>query len=334
MTRASNHEKTDFLKRLFVSSKVDSKGENIAVWCPYCKNSNKSKLKLFIHIEKGFYHCWVCDKKGSTIHNLVKKVNMSFHKESLELYKSYGPKKIDLGFNFDLLNFDNDKKEAEEINVIEEFPRSFDLLANAFNSNDPDVKAVFKYALSRGFDKHKLYMLRAGFSKDKEFNRSLILPSIDVNGNLNFFTSRKIDASSSDSFKYNNSKVSKKNIIFNEVNIDWQKELVIVEGPLDLIKTPDNSTCLLGSSLTEDMLLFAKIVKNSTPVVLALDSDVYSKTVKIAKTLSEYDVDVRIADTRMAEDVGDMKKEQVLKIIEHAKPYNKDKDLLNLIKRL
>lgn len=334
MTRASNHEKTEFLKRLFSVSKVDSKCENIAVWCPYCKNNNKTKLKLFIHIERGFYHCWVCDKKGSSIHNLVKKVNINFHSESLKLYKSYGNKKIDLGFNFELLNFESNKDESQSVNVIEEFPKHFDLLANAFNSNDPDVKAVFKYALSRGFDKHKLFMLRAGFSNEKEFKRSLILPSIDVNGDLNFFTSRKIDANSSDSFKYNNSKVSKKNIIFNEVNIDWSKELVIVEGPLDLIKTPDNSTCLLGSSLTEDMLLFSKIVKNKTPIVLALDSDVYSKTVKIAKTLSEYDVEVKIADTRMAEDVGDMQKEQVLKIINYAKPYNKDKDLINLIKRL
>ena len=67
-------------------------------------------------------------------------------------------------------------------------------------------------------------------------------------------------------------------IIFNELNIDWSKELTIVEGPLDLIKTNDNATCLLGSSLTEDMLLFQKIVANKTNIKLALDSDIFSKS--------------------------------------------------------
>ena len=30
---------------------------------------------------------------------------------------------------------------------------------------------------------------------------------------------------------------------FNELNINWNKPLTLVEGPLDLIKTNDTSTC-------------------------------------------------------------------------------------------
>ena len=54
------------------------------------------------------------------------------------------------------------------------------------------------------------------------------------------------------------------------------------------------------------MKLFQEIVKNKTPVVLALDSDAYWKTVKIAEKLVDYDVSVKIADTRCADDVGDI----------------------------
>ena len=92
--------------------------------------------------------------------------------------------------------------------------------------------------------------------------RYLILPSYDKNGELNFYVSRNIDADTANSFKYKNANVSKNKIIFNEINIDWNIPLTLVEGPLDLLKTNDNATCLLGSALNEEMLLFQQIVKN------------------------------------------------------------------------
>ena len=55
---------------------------------------------------------------------------------------------------------------------------------------------------------------------------------------------------------------------------------------------------MLGSTLTEDMVLFQSIIKNRTPINLALDSDAYSKALKIAKLLYSYDIDVNIVDTR------------------------------------
>ena len=69
----------------------------------------------------------------------------------------------------------------------------------------------------------------------------------------------------------------KKQIIFNELNIKWDEELTIVEGPFDLTKSNFNTTCLLGSSLNESYELFKKIVKNKTPVLLGLDPDAMTK---------------------------------------------------------
>ena len=79
------------------------------------------------------------------------------------------------------------------------------------------------------------------------------------------------------------------------------------------------------------MLLFKKIVKNSTEVNLALDSDVYYKTIEIADLLSSYNIKVNILDTRCADDVGDMTLTQFQSCLKAAKSYNKESKLLSKI---
>ena len=186
----------------------------------------------------------------------------------------------------------------------------------------------------RGISKHKLHILRVGYSIDNSLSRYLILPSYDKNGDLNYYVSRNIDADTTNSFKYKNATVPKKSIIFNEINIDWNIPLTIVEGPLDLLKTNDNATCLLGSALNEDMKLFQEIVRHKTKVNLALDSDVYHKTIRIAKLLSSYDIDVDILDTRGSEDVGDMSKERFDEILNSSNKFNENDTLLAKIRAL
>jgi DNA primase len=296
---------------------------NLSIWCPFCQNPNKRKLKLSIHLEKCFYHCWICDKKGSNIPYLVKKINSNYLAEAESLFETRNKKTFDL--------FDEQKTE-QEINV--DLPPEFMFLAESFNHINPDVKAVLKYAISRGVSKHKLWMLRLGVSLNPEFSRMLILPSYDKNGKLNFYTGRKIDVDTKNSYKYKNALVPKKNIIFNELNLDFNLPLTIVEGPLDLIKTNDNATCLLGSSLTEGMKLFQEIVKNKTDVILALDDDAYDKAIKIAKNLSEYDINVKILNTSIAEDVGDMTTSQFKQVYQEAKEISETDMLLNKIRSL
>jgi len=333
MRETTSSEKLNFLES-FLRVSVSKDGVNASIWCPFCKHSNKSKLKMVIHLEKSLYHCWICDKKGSNVSYLISLLNKSKVEEAKKLFKSRGKKQsfldIDIGALFG---------EQREILDIEEdepvfIPSGFKLLAHAFNSTHPDVRDVFRYAIKRGANKHKFWMLRLGYSLDNEFRRTLILPSLDENGDINFYTARKIDVDSNNPIKYKNSANKKKNIIFNEINIDWQRPLTLVEGPLDLLKTNDNATCLLGSSLTQDMRLFRKIVENKTPVNLALDSDVYYKTLKIANLLSEYDISTNIVDTRSATDVGDMSLAQFSDLLESAKPFEKENILLSKIAAL
>ena len=131
--------------------------------------------------------------------------------------------------------------------------------------------------------------------------------------------------------KYLNAKVPKKSVIFNEINIDWSKELTIVEGPMDLIKCDPNATCLLGSHLSEEYALFQKIVKNSTPVLLALDPDMKLKTQEYAKKFSSYGVPVRVLGLGDFADVGEMSKNEFLTAKADAHSWKTEDRLYQLI---
>ena len=108
------------------------------------------------------------------------------------------------------------------------------------------------------------------------------------------------------------------------MNIDWSKEVTIVEGPFDLMKTGENSTCLLGSKLSKSGKLFSKIVENKSPVLLALDQDMKMESYKIARLLSSYGVDVRIFKNTSNTDVGGMSKESFIKMSKHSLEWSED----------
>lgn len=319
-------EKIDFLSSFIKNLKLEKDNINVSIWCPFCKHSNKNKLKLTIHLEKNYYHCWLCDYKGSNVLSIIKRID----KSKIEKAKKFFKQNYKGSFSLNLFGKDNDTFIVEEVN----FPLKFKTVANNFNIKNKNCLDVINYSISRGFNKHKVWLLKPGFSLDRNYERYMIIPSFDCNGDINFFTSRHIDKSSSDSYKYKNASISKKYIIFNELNIDWNIPLTLVEGPLDLIKTNDNATCLLGSSLTEDMLLFKKIVENKTDVYLALDRDAYSKAIKIAKMLCQYDINVKMIDTRSYEDVGSMSRDHFNKKYKEANTFTQDDVLYNKIKNL
>ena len=153
------------------------------------------------------------------------------------------------------------------------------------------------------------------------------MPSFDADGKLNFYTGRAIDDNAFR--KYMNCDAEKKSIIFNEINIDWTNELSLVEGPFDLTKCDDNATCLLGSSLSEDSKLFHQIYKHKTPIVLALDKDMQSKTwQRIARMLSSYDIPVKVLNLGSFKDVGEMTREQFKDAKLHAIKWDRTSALL------
>lgn len=334
MTNQTIQNRLEFLESNIRNTLLSKDDLNLSIWCPFCKNNNRKKLKLVIHLEKSFYHCWVCDKKGSDVSYVLSRIDKNLGNKAKKLFKNKSRHKNSLDIDISSLFSAEDNNFEDSFENRITVPEGFKILANAFGSNDPDIRDVFKYALNRGINKHKMWFLRLGYSLDPEYRRCLIIPSLDEKGQINFFTARKIDVDTNCGYKYKNANVPKKNVIFNEININWKIPLTLVEGPLDLLKTNDNATCLLGSSLTEDMNLFHKIVQNKTNIHLALDEDAYYKAIRIASLLSEYDIDVKIVNTRGYPDVGDMTISQFERLLDSSSQFSIEDKLLNKIKQL
>ena len=111
-------------------------------------------------------------------------------------------------------------------------------------------------------------------------------------------------------------------LIFNEIDVDWSKPVTLCEGVFDMFKCGENAIPMLGSSLNEESRLFNMIIAHSTPVLLALDSDMrHTKVPKIAKKLGEYSVDVSIVDLQGNSDPGSMSRVDVKRCIQDAKPF-------------
>ena len=294
--------KVNFLKNIFYDVRV-SKGKNeFSIRCPYCGKPGKSKF--CIRLDTDVYHCWVCEIKGRGLAKVIHKVNPSKVKE----YKD---------------KFDSSRKKFKETEEIEEIeinlPKDFKLLARA-NTSDMNYSSVYTYAVSRGFTIPTLWNFRIGFSNEYEWKRRLIIPSFDCDGNLNYLIGRAID--SGEYFKYKNEEKPKKKIIFNEIDIDWDKPLLISEGPLDLVKVNMNKTCLLGSTLKEDYLLFERIVRNNTPVILILDRDAEKKAIKIADLLYKYNINVKINFPPGDLDLNDMEINEINELINQSENYS------------
>jgi len=261
------------------------------VSCPKC--DNKRKKKLAINIETDMFHCWVCGYKGHNLLPILKKYRPSKVTEYIE--KILG-KKVDF----------TDDLAVEEITA--ELPNGFSFLGNKRKLEDPDIKAARFYLKRRLISNADIWYYKLGTFTSGRFRRRIFMPSFDEKGELNFYAARSID---NDSFiKYINAEVPKKTIIFNHINIDWNNEITLVEGPFDLMRCNVNATAILGSSLPEDGLLFQMIIKHKTPVLLALDADMPHKTHKIAKSLSEFSIPVRVLELNGFDDVGDMTKQQ------------------------
>jgi hypothetical protein len=297
-------DKIKFYESIFGRGRISSNGVNFDVRCPICAPKDPTKKKLSIRTDNDANHCWVCGWKARSLAPLLRKYGSQEH---MAMYAAM------LGRPAENRLITSDRQEENKI----ELPKDFRLLTLA-SEMDPDVKAAWRYVYSRGLTDRDAWYFKFGISDEPRWKRRIIMPSFNEEGNLNYFAARAIDKNRKP--KYDNPDVDKNPIVFNEINIDWTKQLTLVEGPFDMVKCPENSTALLGSDLDERHEIFNKILLHNTPVALALDGDMWhKKTPKIAKKLEEYNVNVVIVDVRPWGDPGSMSKSEVEKAICEAK---------------
>ena len=275
--------------------------------CPYC---NHHKKKFSINFDINVFKCWVCDIRGRDIRRIVRRFG-SFIK-----LKEWD--KVSGIIDFSSMQFDLFAEEESTVPQRLDLPSEFKTLTGKHSVVD---RIPLSYLSNRGIDTYDLLQYKIGYCSEGEYKGRVIVPSFDINGYVNYFIARSYMG---DWLRYKNPNVSR-DIIFNELSIDWDSDVILVEGVFDAI-VAGNAVALLGSTLREESILFQHIAKNDSSVFIALDPDAEKKALSIAKVLMRYDVEVWKIDVPEGEDVSSIGKERFAKLKNNAVLMRDDQD--------
>lgn len=252
-------------------------GNNYAFYCPIC---NHRKPKLELDFDSEYYHCWTCQPatKGRSIVSLFKKLKISH--DLIKEVKRYSKFKAS----------ENTKENTEE-KVEIKLPPEYKALAEYQSSII--AKHALNYLEQRGVTKDDIFKYRIGFCESGRYRNSIVIPSYDKLGALNYFITRTFDKEATR--KYNNPKVDKRSIVGFENYINWNVPVVLCEGVFDAIAIRRNAIPLLGKSITEALML--RLVQPEVKTVyVALDQDAQKDAFAYAQKLVDLGKDVYLLE--------------------------------------
>ena len=305
----SNNEKTVVLKEILGG--YNRTGHELLFSCPKCKHH---KRKLSVNINKNVFKCWICDFKGTNINRLVRRYGDVTQKAKWGELTG----QVEIG-QFDEIIASLFPDTEEDQPEVVKLPNEFLSLANKARSL-LSTKAR-NYLNRRGITDEDILFWKIGYCPSGEYAGRIIIPSFNEDGDCNYFIGRTYQ---SDWRKYMNPQAAKSKIVFNELYIDWDEDLVLTEGVFDAIVAGKNSVPILGSSLKEQSRLFKKIIENDTPVYVALDPDAEEKASSLVQNLIKYGAEVYKIQVSPYNDVGEMPKKEFLKRKEAAKPVSSE----------
>lgn len=313
MPVVASSEKLEFIEKVFGRSERHTKG-NIQVTCPKCLKEHQKlgiqlkKKKLAINLIKDCGHCWVCGYRGRITRFLKDYAHPSF---LIDYIKRFADEKT-LSANIEK------KPKIKDVSL----PHDYKLLVLHKHRKSQIIQRALKYAYGRGLTDRDLWYFKIGVSNQWPWTDRLLFPSFNKDGDFDYMVGRSW--LESPKWKYADiMEIDSTSLVFNEINIDWSKEVTITEGVFDLVNCNTNAVCLLGSDLVGYSRLFGQIVKNNTPVLLAMDADMVSKKMPgMVELFLLAGNRVRVLDLGSYEDVGSMTKEEFSKRREEAREWN------------
>ncbi len=276
------------------------KGANLWGLCPFHSEKTAS---FSVSPDKQIYHCFGCGKGGGVISFLMEIENLTYPEAIRALADKMGMEvpeegagdldwrrkrerilnlnKLAARFYYDQLSTPQGATVAEYINkrrISKKFANRFGLGA-APDAWDSLIRAMAEH----GYDKRDL--LDAGLAVagknggvyDKFRNR-LMLPVIDLRGDVIGFTSRVMDGSAPKYLNTPETSIFKKRSILYGINYaktSKRDNIILVEGNIDVITLHqagfDNAVATMGTALTEE---HARLLSRYTKeLVLCYDND-------------------------------------------------------------
>lgn len=280
---------------------------NIAFYCPFCHH-HKPKLEVQVISDSegnNRWNCWVCHKKGKSLKSLMLKLKVS--KETIH--------RIDKISNQFKIN--NYTQVENNKNQVLKLPDGFLSLSEEPEDkwDSIEYKHAVKYLKSRNISKDDIIKYNIGYCSTGVYKKRIILPSLDENGELNFFVSRTY--ADDEPMKYINPEWDK-NIIPWDIYVNWNLPVILVEGMFDYITVKRNSIPLLGKTIPENLLI-KLIMSPAEDVYIALDKDALKDTLEHCDTLLSYGKRVYLVDLD-DKDPSKMGFEHFLSILEKTKP--------------
>jgi len=261
------------LHKVIGRSKPSTKG-NHAFHCPFCKHH---KPKLEIDPSTGFYNCWTCQPatKGRNLVNLLKKLKTT--SEQIAEMRSYFP--------------DGKGEQQDKTYQVVELPKEFEPLTKT------SIKLPFRqaksYVLKRGLTETDIVKYNIGFCETGKYRNSIIVPSYNENGRLNYFISRSFEKDPTR--KYNAPSCNKNDLIGFEYFINWKVPVILCEGIFDAIALKRNAIPLFGKTIPKALMM--KLVQSDVKTVyLALDNDALKQSIDYAQQLLNLGKDVYLIE--------------------------------------
>jgi len=258
-------------------------------FCPFCKHH---KPKLSVNIEKNVFKCWVCDTRGKNNYYLLKRFG-TFSQQQKWLQTT---NEVDIrDFELFVSGSETEQKVKQKIDLPDGYKPLF------AGSDYLYSQRPLNYLKKRKISQRQIFDLKIGYCTGGEYKDRIIIPSFDEDGDINYFIARSYVG---DWMRYKNPPVSR-DIVFNDLNIDWDLPVILVEGAFDALKEP-NMIPILGSTLREDSELFQKIINNTSEIFIVLDPDAKKKETDIISKFLKYDITVHKIDIENYSDVSAM----------------------------
>lgn len=235
--------------------------------CPECTKLNygvpDNKYNLEVNIalnNKGKYNkvckCWKCGLSGPLFF----------------IFKKYATKRQVAEF----IKHENEPIILSQIKKYKIFglPKEFISFQNMDKNNPLHVEA-YQYLKNRKVSDSIIKKDNLGFCLEGYYKDRIIIPSYDLNNKINFYITRTFKNDVEKHQAYKLPQADKKEIIFNEKNINWNSTVYIVEAYFEYTTIPVNTIVLLGKSLQDNIL--SKLIKYKPNVIIMLNPDAIEK---------------------------------------------------------
>ena len=242
--------------------------------CPVCSYDIKGldhgdgKGNLEINYKQNVFKCWVCAETHETHGSLFKLIKKYGTPKQLKKYQLLKPE-----------DFDTPKRVFKQVRLPKEFI-PFKNVSLGLKLT-PQFKQAWNYIKSRNITDEMIEKYNIGFCYQGLYENRIIIPSYDINKNLNYFIARSYLTRTK--MKYKNPEIDKESLIWNEHLINWDEPLYIVEGAFDSIFL-NNSIPMLGKYMTQN--LFNRLYNSAKKIIIVLDPDAWSDAEKLFHKLN------------------------------------------------